>query len=197
MLTSCFSPPISTKSDLEMYRDMVGYNASSEFSKFSDVFVDLSSNHPSSVYLERAFLIAISNSINNSEFKMAKFYLDKMKSQFISSENSDFYEFYELKIAFLTLDDKNRNQKEFLDLKIKIEEFLAKYQSSDYRYLAMDIKSSIDATLYVLNEKIARLYEKRGNSYSSDVYKIKNKKLKIKKSDIEEVSSFFIVELFE
>lgn len=197
MFFSCFSTPMETKSDLEMYREMVSYNASSEFSKFSDVFVDLSSNHPSSGYLKNAFLIAIDNSIGISEFKMADFYLSKMKSQFIDDSNQDFYEFYALKIAFLKLDDKNRNQKEFLDLKIRVEEFIIKYGRSDYRYLAMDIKSSIDASLYLLNEKIAGLYEKRDQDYSSNVYKMKNKKLKIARSDIKEVKSFFIIELFE
>ena len=197
MLASCSNTPNKTNSDLEMYRDMVGYNTSSQFAKFSDSFVDLSSNHPSSIYLKRAFLIAISNSINISEFKMAEFYLNKMKSQFINSSNSDFYDFYELKIAFLKLNGKYRNQKEFYQLRIKAEEFLDKYTDSDYRYLAMDMKTSIDANIYLINEKIAKLYTQRGSSYSSSKYMEKNERLNIKKNDIKEVKRFFIVELFE
>jgi outer membrane protein assembly factor BamD (BamD/ComL family) len=197
LFISCSVDPKINKSDLEMYRDMVGYNASSEFSKFSDAFVDLSSNHPSSIYLKDAFLIAIDNSISVSEFIMAEFYLSKMKSRFINDENKDFYDFYELKISFLKLDKKNRNQKEFLKLQEKSEIFLKKYKNSDYRYLAMDIKTSINANLYLINEKIANLYKKKDNAYSSNIYKKKNYKLKIKKNDIKEVKSFFISELFE
>lgn len=197
VLTSCSDTPNKTKSDLEMYREMVGYNASSEFAKFSDSFVDLHSNHPSSVYLERAFLIAISNSIELSEFNMAKFYLTKMKSQFINNDNRDFYEFNELKISFLTLKTKHRNQKEFLDLKIKAEDFINKYQNSDYRFLAMDIKTSIDANLYLINAKISKLYDKRNNKYSSLEYANKNKKLNLQENDIVKVKRFFLVELFE
>jgi len=192
---SCVSTKV-VKSDLSLYRAMINAN-SAEFSRFSSAFIDLKTNHPSSLYLKSAFSIAILKSIENQELIIAKYYLEQSKDRFVNSDNVDYYDFYEFKIDFLSIDRKNRMQNKLLDLDKKADLFIAKYSKSSYLYLIKDMKSSVLASLYLLNDGISKLYTTLGKSNASKTYQVKNTKINIRKSDIVEPKSFFLIEIFE
>lgn len=199
VFTSCSNSANKAKSDLEIYQEMNSFNSTTEFTKFSNSFVDLNSNHPSSIYLKDAFLIAINSSIKHKEFQLAKFYLQKMKSKFLNKDNLDFYDFYDLKLSFFMIKDKNRNQKELIEIKKESEVFLKRYKNSDYSYMVSDIASTVSSSLFLINKNASKLYDILENKNSSEIYKNKNKHLSVNlnEDDIAEPKNFFIIELFE
>jgi outer membrane protein assembly factor BamD len=139
-----------------------------------DSFTSLEIEHPNSKYIPIDMLILFNTHYKNSEYELAKFYIDEYEKRFANKYQKKWCEYIKIKMDFLSIHNPYTNQQKITNLIKKTNEILDKYPNSVYNYELNTIKSKLEATKIVFNNQIAKLYGKLDKQKAIQIYKIDN-----------------------
>lgn len=172
------------KPALYWYKKLMHSVAAGSLEKADDYFTSLESEHVGSVLIPEAMQILIYAHMDEEEYLLANFYLDEFIKRFGTSKNRDFMEFMKIKASFMGLKSPERNQELIEESLKKAESFIRRFPSSEFRPMVETMAVRLEMTRYIMNEKIAALYERRGKPKAVEIYRERNKKSWLEKDQI-------------
>jgi len=181
----------------EYWYDSITQNiTSSNLDKADNYYISLRSEHMRSPLLPTATLILAQAHISDKSYQMADYYLDEYIKKYAGNQSLEYAKFLKLKASFLNIKDINKDQKLMMDTTNDATNFMAKYPTSPYAPSVNTMLVRLHMTQYMLNESVARLYDRVGKESASQLYREKNKNSVLKESDIEAPKEGFFEKFF-
>ncbi|RUM75966.1 MAG: outer membrane protein assembly factor BamD [Sulfurovum sp.] len=184
------------KPALYWYKNIIKSVASSNFDKADDYYISLRSEHMRSPLLPTATMILAQAHMEDKSYLMSDYYLDEYLKKYASSEKIEQAKFLKIKAAFLGVKSINRDQKLMMDTLKSVNTFIVTYPNSPYRPIVETLKVRLYMAQYMLNENIARLYNRIGKDESAKIYRKKNENSALNLTDIEAPKEGFFSRLF-
>ena len=184
------------KSALYWYKNIIKSVSSSNLDRADNFYISLRSEHMRSPLLPTATMILAQAHMEDKSYLMSDYYLDEYLKKYASSTKREQAEFLKTKAAFLGVKDINRDQKLMIDTLKAVNSFIAKYPNSQYRPIVETLKVRLYMAQYMLNENIARLYERIGEDKSAEIYRAKNRNSVLNSTDIEAPKEGFFARIF-
>ncbi|WP_300362491.1 outer membrane protein assembly factor BamD [Hydrogenimonas sp.] len=185
------------KPALYWYQKMMKKIASGNLEKADNIFTSLESEHISSPLIPQAMLILMQAHMDNEEYLLANFYLDEYMKRYGSFKNRELAEFIQIKAAFYGLRSPQRDQKLIGDTLIRARNYIVTYPQGEFTPMVHTMEVRLQMTQFLLNEKIASLYDRRGKPKAAEIYRKKNDVGWIRMDDIEPPSGGWFGWLFE
>ncbi|WP_201353890.1 outer membrane protein assembly factor BamD [Hydrogenimonas urashimensis] len=185
------------KPALYWYQKMMKKIASGNLEKADNIFTSLESEHISSPLIPQAMLILMQAHIDNEEYLLANFYLEEYMKRYGSFKNRELAEFIQIKAAFYGLHSPQRDQKLISDTLIRARNYIVTYPKGEFTPMVHTMEVRLEMTRFLLNEKIARLYDRRDKPKAAAIYRKRNEASWIKADDIEPPSGGWFGWLFE
>ncbi|WP_457597339.1 outer membrane protein assembly factor BamD [Hydrogenimonas sp.] len=185
------------KPALYWYQKMMKAVASGNLEKADNIFTSLESEHISSPLIPQAMMILAQAHMDEEEYLLAQFYMDEYMKRYGSFQNRVLAEFMKIKAAFYGLHSPQRDQKLIDDTLVRARNYIVKYPTSEFTPMVQTIETRLAMTRYILNEKIAQLYERRDKPEAAKIYRARNAEGWVKKDDIEPPESGWFSWLFE
>ncbi|BBG65121.1 putative lipoprotein [Hydrogenimonas sp.] len=194
----------STKSEQEYekpalywYQKMMRSVAAGNLEKADDYFTSLESEHVGSPLIPEAMLILVQAHMDGEEYLLANFYLDEYLKRYGTSKNRDFVEFMKIKASFFGLKSPQRNQELIEQTLQKAKRYIRNFPESEFRPMVETIEVRLEMTRYLMNEKIASLYERRDKPKAARIYRDRNAASWIEKENMVPPSKSWLGRLFE
>ncbi len=194
----------STKSEQEYekpalywYKKLMRSVAAGNIEKADDYFTSLESEHVGSPLIPEAMEILIQAHMDEEEYLLANFYLDEYLKRYGTSKNRDFIEFMKIKTSFMGLKSPERNQELIEETLEKAKRFIKVYTSSQFKPMVETMEVRLEMTRFIMNEKIAALYDRRDKPEAARIYRERNEKSWLKKEQIELPQKGWLGALFE
>ncbi len=184
------------KSALYWYKNIIKSVSSSNLDKADNFYISLRSEHMRSPLLPTATMILAQAHMEDKSYLMSDYYLDEYLKKYASSQKREQAEFLKTKAAFLGVKDINRDQKLMMDTLKAVNAFIATYPNSQYRPVVETLKVRLHMAQYMLNENVARLYNRIGEDKSAEIYRSKNKNSVLNATDIEAPKEGFFARIF-
>jgi outer membrane protein assembly factor BamD len=178
------------------YKKIIESLSESNFDKADNYYISLRSEHSRSPLLPTATMILAQAHMEDKSYLMADYYLDEYIKKYASGKSVELAKFLKIKASFLGVKDINKEQKLMLDTLNSVERFLKNYPNSIYRPMVDTIKVRLHMTQYLLNENIARLYDRIGKAKASKIYREKNEKSVLKSADIKPPEESLLDKIF-
>ena len=185
------------KPALYWYQKMMKKIASGNLEKADNIFTSLESEHISSPLIPQAMMILMQAHMDNEEYLLANFYLEEYMKRYGSFKNRELAEFIQIKAAFYGLRSPQRDQKLISDTLIRARNYIVKYPEGKFTPMVHTMEVRLEMTRFLLNEKIAQLYDRRDKPKAAAIYRKRNEVGWIKLEDIEPPSSGWFGWLFE
>lgn len=179
------------------YNKMVTQISRGDTDLADDTYTSLESEHRNSPLIPTAILILVNAHIDAEEYALANFYLDEYIKRFALSKNIDYARYLKIKANFLGFTYQMRDQKLIEDTLEDIKEYKVKYSSSPYMPLVDTMNARLHMAKALLDEEIAKLYEKKGKDKAAKIYMNRVKESWVKPEDIEPVEVPFYRSIFE
>jgi len=159
-------------------------------------YTSLRSEHSHSPLSKTAIMLLANAHMANEEYRLASYYFDEYSRQFGNSKLAEYIDFMKLKASFMAISDPYKDQSR-LDSSINATKtYLRRYPASQYEPLAKTLLTRMYMTQYLLNDNIAKLYERTGKAQAAAHYQQKNSHSPLKRSDITPPKSGFISDIF-
>jgi len=184
------------KPALYWYKNIVESIAKSNFDKADNYYVSLRSEHMRSPLLPTATLLLAQAHMADKSYIMSDYYLDEYLKKYATKNSVEQIKFLKIKAAFLGLKDINRDQKLMMDTLKEVDGFIQTYPRSPYRPLVDTLKVRLHMAQYLLNENIARLYDRVDKPKAAKIYREKNTKSPLNGADIEPPKEGLLDRLF-
>ena len=185
------------KPALYWYQKMMKKIASGNLEKADNIFTSLESEHISSPLIPQAMMILFQAHMDAEEYLLANFYLEEYMKRYGSFKNRELAEFFQIKAAFYGLHSPQRDQKLIDDTLIRARNYIVTYPDGEFTPMVHTMEVRLAMTRYLLNEKIARLYERRDKPKAAEIYRKRNESGWIKPEDIDPPSRGWFGWLFE
>jgi len=185
------------KPALYWYQKMMKKIASGNLEKADNIFTSLESEHISSPLIPQAMLILMQAHMDNEEYLLANFYLEEYMKRYGSFKNRELAQFIQIKAAFYGLRSPQRDQKLIADTLIRARNYIVTYPHGEFTPMVHTMEVRLQMTQFLLNEKIASLYDRRDKPRAAEIYRKRNELGWIKMDDIEPPSSGWFGWLFE
>ncbi|MBD3794728.1 MAG: outer membrane protein assembly factor BamD [Epsilonproteobacteria bacterium] len=181
----------------EYWYDSITQNiTSSNLDKADNYYISLRSEHMRSPLLPTATMMLAQAHIADESYQMADYYIDEYIKKYASNQNLEYAKFLKLKASFLNIKDINKDQKLILDTINDANAFVSRYPSSDYTSSVNTMLVRLHMTQYMLNENIARLYERVGKDRAAQMYRDKNRNSVLRESDIKAPKESYLEKFF-
>ncbi|WP_456382738.1 outer membrane protein assembly factor BamD [Hydrogenimonas sp.] len=199
ILTGCGSKSEQEfeKPALYWYQKMMKNIASGNLEKADDIFTSLESEHISSPLIPEAMLILMQAHMDAEEYLLANFYLEEYMKRYGSFKNRELAQFIQIKAAFYGLRSPQRDQKLIDDTLVKARNYITRYPEGEFTPMVHTMEVRLEMTRFLLNEKIASLYDRRGKPKAAAIYRERNAVDWIGMEEIEPPSSGWFGWLFE
>ncbi len=184
------------KPALYWYKNIIKSVAKSNFDKADNYYVSLRSEHMRSPLLPTATLVLAQAHMADKSYIMSDYYLDEYLKKYASKDKVEQVRFLKIKAAFLGVKDINKDQKLMIDTLKNVDDFISSYPNSFYRPVVDTLKVRLHMAQYMLNENIARLYDRIGKDKAAKIYREKNAHSALKTADIEPPKESFLDRLF-
>ncbi len=186
LLTGCGSKSEQEyeKPAIYWYQKMMKKVASGNLEKADNLFTSLESEHISSPLIPQAMMILAQAHMDAEEYLLAQFYMDEYMKRYGSFKNRMLAEFMKIKAAFFGLRSPQRDQKLIEDTLARARNYILKYPSGEFTPIVETIETRLAMTEYLLNEKIARLYDRRDKPRAAAIYRKRNASGWVRKEDI-------------
>ena len=185
------------KPALYWYQKMMKHVVTGNLEKADNDFTSLESEHISSPLIPQAMMILGQAHMDQEEYMLAQFYMDEYMKRYGSFKNREFAEFLKIKAAFYGLHSPQRDQKLIDDTIAKARNYSRKYRNGEYVPMAKTIEARLEMTRYLLNEKVAALYDRRDKPKAAKIYRQRNAASWIKMEDIRPPEKGWIAWLVE
>ncbi|MCH9739451.1 MAG: outer membrane protein assembly factor BamD [Epsilonproteobacteria bacterium] len=184
------------KPALYWYKNIIKSVASSNFDKADNYYISLRSEHMRSPLLPTATMILAQAHMEDKSYLMSDYYLDEYLKKYASGEKVEQAKFLKIKAAFLGVKDINKDQKLMIDTLNDVEAFIKTYPNSKYRPTVDTLKVRLHMAQYMLNENVARLYDRIGKDKAAALYREKNANSVLNTTDIEAPKEGFLDRIF-
>ena len=184
------------KPALYWYKNIIKSVSSSSFDKADNFYISLRSEHMRSPLLPTATMILAQAHMEDQSYLMSDYYLDEYLKKYAASGKIEQARFLKIKAAFLGLKNINRDQKLMMDTLRAVDDFVIAYPNSHYRPIVDTLKVRLQMAQYMLNENVARLYNRIGKDESAKIYRAKNERSVLNTSDIEAPEEGFFAKIF-
>jgi len=184
------------KPALYWYKKIVKSVAQSNFDKADNYYVSLRSEHMRSPLLPTATLLLAQAHMQDKSYIMSDYYLDEYLKKYAKQGEVEHAKFLKIKAAFLGIKNINKDQKLMMDTLADVDQFITTYPRSIYRPMVDTLKVRLHMAQYMLNENIARLYERVGKDRAAKIYREKNSRSPLKSADINPPEAGFLEKLF-
>ena len=184
------------KSAIYWYKGIVRSIASSNFDKADNYYISLRSEHMRSPLLPTATMLLANAHMEDESYLMSDYYLDEYLKKYATGEEVERTKFLKIKAAFLGVKNINKDQKLMIDTLKNMDEFIKTYPNSKYRPIVDTLKVRLNMAQYMLNENIARLYDRIGKKKAAAIYRAKNKSSVLNMADIEAPKESFLERIF-
>ena len=184
------------KPALYWYKNIIKSVSSSNFDKADNFYISLRSEHMRSPLLPTATMILAQAHMEDKSYLMSDYYLDEYLKKYASSQKTEQARFLKIKAAFLGVKNINRDQKLMIDTLKAVDAFIVTYPNSQYRPIVDTLKVRLHMAQYMLNENVARLYNRIGEDESAKIYRTKNENSALNSTDIEAPKEGFFARLF-
>jgi len=184
------------KPALYWYKNIIRTVSSSNFDKADNYYISLRSEHMRSPLLPTATMILAQAHMDDKSYLMSDYYLDEYLKKYASSGKIEQARFLKIKAAFLGVKNINRDQKLMIDTLHAVDDFIIAYPNSSYRPVVDTLKVRLNMAQYMLNENVARLYERIGKDESAKIYRAKNERSALNTTDIEAPKEGFFAKIF-
>lgn len=184
------------KPALYWYKNIIKSLSSSSFDKADNFYISLRSEHMRSPLLPTATMILAQAHMKDKSYLMSDYYLDEYLKKYASSSKIEQAKFLKIKAAFLGVKNINRDQKLMIDTLKAVDAFVAAYPDSSYRPIVDTLKVRLHMAQYMLNENIARLYNRIDKDESAKIYRTKNENSVLNTTDIEAPKEGFFARIF-
>lgn len=185
------------KPALYWYNKMTKQIANNDLQAADDTYVSLVSEYRKSPLIPTSLLILANAHMENEEYILANFYLDKYIKKFTLSKEIDYVRFLKIKAKFKGFAYEFRDQQLIDDTIKNIKVFKKNYPRSQY----LPPIDTMNARLYMakasLDKEIAALYTRLDKPKAAKIYKEKAKKSWNKMEDISNVNVPFYRSIFE
>jgi outer membrane protein assembly factor BamD len=172
------------KPALYWYQNIIKQVASSNLDKADNYYISLRSEHMRSPLLPTATMILAQAHMDDQAFLMADYYLDEYLKKYASGDRIEQAKFLKIRAAFLGIKDINKDQKLMIDTLSEVDKFVVDYPQSMYFPVVETIKVRLNMAQYLLNNNIARLYDRIGKDKAARIYQEKNDHSELKTTDI-------------
>jgi outer membrane protein assembly factor BamD len=184
------------KPALYWYKNIVKSIAKSNFDKADNYYVSLRSEHMRSPLLPTATLMLAQAHMDDESYIMSDYYLDEYLKKYATKDKVEQAKFLKIKAAFLGVKDINKDQKLMIDTLNEVDRFVQNYPHSIYLPVINTLKVRLHMAQYMLNENIARLYERVDKPLAAKMYREKNANSPLRSADIEAPKEGFFDRLF-
>ncbi|MCK5853658.1 MAG: outer membrane protein assembly factor BamD [Sulfurovaceae bacterium] len=184
------------KPALFWYKNIIKSVSSSNFDKADNYYISLRSEHMRSPLLPTATMILAQAHMEDRSYLMSDYYLDEYLKKYAASGKIEQARFLKIKAAFLGLKNINRDQKLMIDTLKAVDAFILAYPNSSYRPIVDTLKVRLNMAQYMLNENVARLYNRIGEDESAKIYRAKNESSALNSTDIEAPKEGFFARIF-
>ena len=181
----------STKENVEynkpalFWYQKILYTISNEnLDKADEYYTSLQSEHFASPLLKEATLMLAMAHMDEEEYLLAKYYLDEYIKRYADAKEREFAEYLKIKASFLGFKNINRDQKLLRETIKEAKKYEQRYPASRFIPLVDTILTKLYLTQYVLDQSIAKLYERRGKIKASQIYRRKIQNFWIDKKEI-------------
>jgi len=181
---------------LYWYKKIIKNVSTSNFDKADNYYISLRSEHMRSPLLPTATMILAQVHMEDEGYLMADYYLDEYLKKYASGDRIEYAKFLKIKAAYLGVKDINKDQKLMMDTLKNVNIFIKEYPNSRYRPLVDTIKVRLSMAEYLLNDNIARLYQRIGKDKAAKQYSNKNANSALNLTDIEAPKEGFLDRLF-
>lgn len=171
------------------YDKIIKNVASGDLESADEYYTSLSSEHVQSLFLPSAILILAEAHIEDEEYLLANFYVDEYIKRYSTEQNIQYAKYLKLRADFLSFKQQFRDQS-LLDESIqRAESYIKEYPNSPYLPEATTILSKLRMSKYLMDEEIAKLYEKLDFPEASKIYQEKmnqniTKEVEMKKPEL-------------
>ncbi len=199
LMVGCSSKSAVSEYDkpaLYWYKNIIKSIATSNFDKADNYYVSLRSEHMRSPLLPTATLLLAQAHMADKSYIMSDYYLDEYLKKYATKQKVEQIKFLKIKAAFLGVKDINRDQKLMIDTLHEVDGFIQSYPNSPYRPLVDTLKVRLHMAQYLLNENIARLYDRIDKPKAAKIYREKNAHSPLNSADIEPPKEGFLDRLF-
>jgi len=184
------------KPALYWYKNIIKSLSSSSFDKADNFYISLRSEHMRSPLLPTATMILAQAHMKDKSYLMSDYYLDEYLKKYAASSKIEQAKFLKIKAAFLGVKNINRDQKLMIDTLKAVDAFVVAYPDSSYRPIVDTLKVRLHMAQYMLNENIARLYNRIDKDESAKIYRTKNENSVLNTTDIEAPKEGFFARIF-
>ncbi len=184
------------KPALYWYKNIIKSVAKSNFDKADNYYVSLRSEHMRSPLLPTATLVLAQAHMADKSYIMSDYYLDEYLKKYASKGKAEQAKFLKIKAAFLGVKDINKDQKLMIDTLRDVDNFIKIYPNSSYRPVVDTLKVRLHMAQYMLNENVARLYNRIGKDEAGKIYREKNANSALNTADIKAPKEGFLDRLF-
>jgi len=146
------------------------YITNHNLDKADDYFTSLEVEHPNSQYIPTDLLILSKAHLQNDEYQLAEFYMNEYEKRYANRYEKEWAEYQKAKIKFFSLSNAYTNQKKLQETLDFVNQVLAMYPDSIYKYELNTIKTKLEDTQIVFDNKIAKLYKKLDKPKSAKLY---------------------------
>jgi outer membrane protein assembly factor BamD len=197
ILTGCAKDEVVyNKSAKVWYNKIVNSISSYNLDRADKEFTSLESEHRNSPLLKEATLILANAHMEQEEYLLANYYLDKYIKRFARISEVEYIEFLKIESKFLSFKYPNREQQLLQSTLDEIKNFLEKYPESKYKELANHMYSRLFMAQIDINKNISNLYKRINKSEASNFYKDKIQNSFIEYKDIESAKIPWYKEIF-
>ena len=184
------------KPALYWYKNIIKSLSTSSFDKADNFYISLRSEHMRSPLLPTATMILAQAHMKDKSYLMSDYYLDEYLKKYAASSKIEQARFLKIKAAFLGVKNINRDQKLMIDTLQAVDAFVVSYPDSSYRPIVDTLKVRLHMAQYMLNENIARLYNRIDKDESAKIYRTKNENSVLNTTDIEAPKEGFFARIF-
>lgn len=200
ILAGCSSKTESTEYDMPAmywYNKMLNQITSYDLEGADDTYISLESEHRNSPLIPAALMIMANAHIDEEEYLLANYYLDEYIKRFAMEKDIDYVRYLKIKANFYAFESQFREQQLMDETIEQINEFVQKFPTSPYIFLAKDMQSRLYMAKATLDQEIGDLYTRLEKPEAAKYYYDKVKNNYINVESIEEINVPWYRWLFE
>ncbi len=163
--------PEYNKPAIYWYQQMVKAVSNTMLEKADGYYSSLQSEHIASPLLKDATLIMAQAHMDNEEYLLSDHFLNEYLRRYATESEQDYIEYLRMRAKYLALPNASRDQGLIANAIVSGENFKRKYRHSQYYSLVDTMVTRLYIADAVLNENIAKLYERLDKPKAAAYYR--------------------------
>ncbi|MEO1954737.1 MAG: outer membrane protein assembly factor BamD [Campylobacterales bacterium] len=153
------------------YTKMIKAVSNGDLEKADSFYSSLQGEHISSPLLPEATMILAIAHMHYEEYILSEHFLDEYTKRYATENEKEFADFLKIKAMYKALPNPRRDQVLIIDAIKKAKKFKQTYPNSMYMGIVDTMITRLELAEAVLNETIARLYERLDKPLSAKYYR--------------------------